>query len=219
MATVLTQLRNRVSTSVIDTLDRSAALGFLGGMPVAEQVDHALGFVAATEKALGRPPESVVDLGTGGGVPGLILCSCWSNSRVVLMDGNERRTEFLSEELGKWGDVGTAVVRGRAEELGRDERYRDHFDLVTARSFGRAAVTAECGAPLLRSSGLVVVSEPPGEELHGRWPEEGLAELGLQRLLRYRFDDRYGYQLLIKSGETSDRYPRRVGVPAKRPLF
>ncbi len=220
MATDLTQLRRQVSARVIETLHRSATLGFLGGMSVEEQVDHALGFVVGSEEALGRPPESVIDLGTGGGVPGLILGSCWPASKIVLMDGSERRTEFLAEEVEGWGDDGgIAVVCGRAEELGRDEGFRGQFELVTARSFGKAAVTAECGAPFVRPGGLIVVSEPPGEELDGRWSKDGLAEVGLQTLIRQRFDDRFGYQLLIKSGETPVRYPRRVGIPAKRPLF
>jgi 16S rRNA (guanine527-N7)-methyltransferase len=216
----LVSLRSRVSTDVVGALHRSAALGFLGSMPVDEQIDHALGFVAAAEDTLGGSPESVVDLGTGGGVPGLVLQSCWPTSKLVLMDGNERRTEFLAAELEAWsGGHKTAVVRGRAEELAREATYRGEFVLVTARSFGKPAVTAECGAPLLGVSGVMVVSEPPGEQVEGRWPGEGLSEVGMERLTRYRFEDRYGYQILIKSGETPERYPRRVGIPGKRPLF
>jgi 16S rRNA (guanine527-N7)-methyltransferase len=213
-------LRRQVSTEVVQTLHRSAALGFLGSMPVDEQIDHALGFAMASEEALGGPPESAVDLGTGGGVPGLILRSCWPTSRILLMDGNERRTEFLASELkGQETGGDTVVVRGRAEELARADEYQGSFQLVVARSFGRPAVTAECGAPLLAHLGVMVVSEPPGDDLEGRWPDKGLAEVGMERLLRYRFDDRYGYQVLIKTGETPERYPRRVGIPGKRPLF
>jgi 16S rRNA (guanine527-N7)-methyltransferase len=213
-------LRARVEEDVKATLRRSATQGFLGSMPVDDQIDHALGFVAAAEAALGGPPKSAVDLGTGGGVPGLVLHSCWPACHLVLVDGNERRTDFLSVEVAGWpnGSV-MVVVRGRAEELGRKDRYRGNFELVTARSFGRPAVVVECGAPLLGPGGVVVVSEPPHEEVEARWPEEGLAEVGLTRLSRTRFDGRFGYQVLLKSGETPDRYPRRVGVPTKRPLF
>jgi 16S rRNA (guanine527-N7)-methyltransferase len=189
-------------------------------MPVDEQIDHALGFVAAAEAVLGGPPASAVDIGTGGGVPGLVLHSCWPACRLVLMDGNQRRTDFLSEEVAGWvGAQVIEVVRGRAEELGRDDRYRRQFKLVTARSFGRPSVTAECGAPLLELNGAMVVSEPPDEDVEGRWPRDGLAELGMIRGSRSRFDDRFSYQLLYKSDETPDRYPRRVGIPNKRPLF
>ena len=216
----LPALRARVESEVVDTLTRSALHGFLGSMPVEEQIDHALGFVAAAEAALGRAPTTAADLGTGGGVPGLILHSCWPTCRLVLVDGNERRTDFLVAEVAGWTDGSEImVVRGRAEEIGRDRTYRGTFELVTARSFGRPSVTVECGAPLLSSGGVMVVSEPPGDDTERRWPEGGLEELGLSPLGRTRFDDRFGYQVLIKSEETPERYPRRVGVPAKRPLF
>jgi 16S rRNA (guanine527-N7)-methyltransferase len=216
----LVALRARVGDEVVESLKRSADLGFLGRMPVAEHIDHALGFVAAAETELGRPPTGVVDLGTGGGVPGLVLHPCWPECRVVLLDGNQRRTEFLAAQVNSWGaSTRVEVVRGRAEELARDDRFRRQFEVVTARSFGSPAVTVECGAPLLDVGGVMVVSEPPGEADERRWPEEGLALVGLSPASRVRLDDRFGYQVLIKSGETPERYPRRVGVPSKRPLF
>jgi hypothetical protein len=65
----------------------------------------------------------------------------------------------------------------------------------------------------------MVVSEPPGVADDRRWPVEGLALVGLISHSRVRFDDRFGYQVLVKSEMTPERYPRRVGIPAKRPLF
>ena len=216
----LEALRARVSDPVAEALGRSSDRGFLGRMPVAEQIDHALGFVAAVETELGRFPISVADLGTGGGVPGLVLHSCWPECRLVLLDGNQRRIEFLTAQIDSWGSSSRVhVVRGRAEELARDDRFRRRFEVVTARSFGAPAVTVECGAPMLGLGGVMVVSEPPGEPDESRWPDEGLARVGLIRSSRLRFDDRFGYQVLIKSDETPERYPRRVGIPGKRPLF
>jgi 16S rRNA (guanine527-N7)-methyltransferase len=216
----LSALRALVGAEVGATLRRAAERGFLGDASVESQIDHALGFVYSTEVQLGRSPTTAVDLGTGGGTPGLVMGACWPSSRVVLMDASQRRTDFLNEEVGGWdGWTGVAVVRGRAEELARDERFRGGFELATARSFGPPAVTAECGAALLVPGGVMVVSEPPGGEAGRRWPEEGLAELGLSLSAWVRFAGRFGYQVLVKSGPTPDRYPRRVGIPAKRPLF
>ncbi len=219
MTSPLVELRRKVDEEVVAILCRSAEQGFLGGMPVEEQIDHALGFVAVVQGAIGRAPSSVADLGSGGGVPGLILCSCWPESHLVLMDGNQRRTEFLAAELRRWGRTSVEVVRGRLEELGRVNRYRQEFEVITARSFGPPAVTAECAAPLLAAEGVIVVSEPPGAQELIRWPAEGLAQLGLAPGPQVRVADRFGYQVLVKSGDTPDRYPRRVGIPSKRPLF
>jgi 16S rRNA (guanine527-N7)-methyltransferase len=215
------QLRKRVAPSVEPMLRRSADLGFLGGMPIQEQIDHALGFVFSIESALNRPPVSVLDLGSGGGLPGLVLASCWPESALHLVDSNERRTAFLSWEIETEfpDDRLIEVVHARAEEAARQVRLRDSIEVVTARSFGSPAVTAECGAPFLSMNGLLVVSEPPGDHVVNRWNVAGLAELGVSVREALRFDDRFGYRILMKTLPTPDRYPRRVGIPTKRPLF
>jgi 16S rRNA (guanine527-N7)-methyltransferase len=189
-------------------------------MPIDAQVEHALGFVHAFESEFGRAPNSVLDLGSGGGVPGFVLASCWSRSRVVLIDSNNRRTEFLASELSALEDLEEVeVICARAEELGRDQRLRGELELVTARSFGAPAVAAECGAPLLAVGGVMIVSEPPDDRSLERWPPLGLSELGLEPSTRNRFNDSFSFQVLRKSAETPDRFPRRVGIPSKRPLF
>ncbi|MGA8372219.1 MAG: hypothetical protein WB765_18950, partial [Acidimicrobiales bacterium] len=73
--------------------------------------------------------------------------------------------------------------------------------------------------PLLAVGGQAIVSEPPVAESGERWPAHGLAQLGLEPAGRFRFLDRFGYQVLDKVEACDERYPRRVGVPAKRPVF
>ena len=93
---------------------------------------------------------------------------------------------------------------------------RAAFDLVVARSFGPPAVVAECAAPFLRVGGRLAVSEPPtGED---RWPPAPLAELGLEATERRDVGGAH-VQLLRQTAPCPDRYPRRTGVPTKRPLF
>jgi 16S rRNA (guanine527-N7)-methyltransferase len=201
-------------------LKRSALLGFLGGMAIDEQIDHALGFRRAVEARLSGPPTSALDLGSGGGIPGLVLAAVWPASQWVFLDASERRTDFLREEVETWGvSERVNVVRGRAEEMGRAPTLRGAFDVVTARSFGSPAVTAECGAPFLRLGGLLVVSEPPNVDPTERWPVEGLAMVGLVPSSSYRHEGRFGFQVMEKQVETPERFPRRTGIPAKRQLF
>ena len=217
---VLDDLRDRVDPVLDRALARSFELGFLGSMPIRSQIDHALGFVAVLEMELGRTPASVIDLGTGGGVPGLVLASCWPESRVALMDASERRTTFLTESLEEWpAATNVEVVRGRAEELGHRGDLREQFEAVTSRSFGIPALTAECGSAFLVPGGWMVVSEPPELSSELRWPAAGLVTLGLEPVETTRVSDRFGYQVLRKVTPIEDRYPRRVGIPAKRPLF
>jgi 16S rRNA (guanine527-N7)-methyltransferase len=159
-------------------------------------------------------PGRALDLGSGAGIPGLALAGLWPTSTWVLVDAAARRTAVLSaavEELGWGGRI--EVVHGRAEELGREARLRQAFDLVTSRSFGPPAVTAECGGAFVREGGVLAVTEPPGAAGE-RWPVEGLAILGLTPV-----PPAPGLQPLLRTRPLDDRFPRRVGVPAKRPLF
>jgi len=86
----------------------------------------------------------VVDLGSGGGVPGLVLAAVWTGSTVYLIETMGRRAAFLSRSVGTLDLNLVHVIPGRAEEAGRDPALRGTFDLVTARGFGPPAVTAEC---------------------------------------------------------------------------
>jgi 16S rRNA (guanine527-N7)-methyltransferase len=139
---------------------------------------------------------------------------------VVLLDANERRTAFLREVVEGWpGGSNAEVIRGRAEELGRSKEYREQFAAVTSRSFGLPAATAECGASFLAVGGSMVISEPPDPGSADRWLEAGLALLGLAPKAVLRPMGRFGYQLLTKVEPLDDRFPRRVGIPVKRPVF
>ena len=209
-----------VAEMVAPILERSAQLGFVGGMAIPEQIDHAIGFCRVAESQLGRAPNSALDLGTGGGIPGLVLAAMWPGTELTLLDANQRRTEFLAQEARDWGiSDRVTVVRGRAEESGRLPALRGKFELVTARSFGSPAVTAECAAPFLVTGGILVVSEPPDAQDSDRWPVEGLGVLGLVPVAASRHRARFGYQALEKRSDTPEQFPRRIGIPTKRPLF
>lgn len=196
--------------TLVDVLERSRALGFLGPGPVEGHLEHARGFVDVVAGVHGR----VVDLGSGGGVPGLVLAEARPDLEVLLVDATAKRCRFLEEAVQRLGLSGARVIEGRAEALGRGE-LRGAVDAVVARSFGRPAATAECAAPLLRVGGLLVVSEPPDGE--DRWPSVGLRRLGL--VPRHRTVSGPTLQVLAQVEACPAAYPRRDGVPAKRPLF
>lgn len=196
-----------------EVLKEARELGLLGKGPIEAHVSHAEGFA----RAFIERPSRVLDLGSGGGIPGLVLARAWVGSNFTLLDSTRRSSEFLSLAVDRLGiDDRVAVLTGRAEILGRDQRLRGYFDAVVARSFGPPAVVSECASPFLEPGGLLVVSEPP-DELAGRWPAGPLGSLGLA-------DDgaMSGYprlRRLLQIEPCPDRFPRRTGVPAKRPLW
>ena len=159
---------------LIEVLTEARHLGFLGPGPIDVHLQHAEGFVAAAP----APPVRFLDLGSGGGVPGLVLAVRWPASGAVLLEASARRTAFLRRAVTTL-DLSdrVQVLQSRAEVAGHDPRWRGRFDLVVARSFGPPALTAEYGAAFLAPGGSLLVSDPP--EGGDRWDPDLLAGLGL----------------------------------------
>lgn len=202
-------------SALLEVLEESRALGFLGPGPVEGQLDHALDFARLVRH---YSPARALDLGSGGGLPGLVVFAAVPSCSGVLMDSQARRTAFLAraiERLG-WQDR-VEVHTGRAEALGREPELRHRFDLVMARSFGAPAVTAECGVPFLEAGGLLVVSEPPPPHDPTRWPADGLAGLALTQVEPPETE--HAFAVFRAVARCDARYPRRDGMPAKRPLW
>jgi 16S rRNA (guanine527-N7)-methyltransferase len=192
-------------------LTRARRLGVLGPGPVEDHLRHASAYAEAVDA-----PGRALDLGSGAGLPGLVLAlGPWPASTWTLLDASERRCALLIEAVAELDLADRVVVRrDRAEAAGRDPDLRGSMDLVVARSFAAPAITAECGAPFLVPGGRLVASDPP-DPAPDRWQDAGLATLGLEpdgtvagpvHLRRLR-----------QAQICPDRFPRRA--PAKRPLW
>jgi 16S rRNA (guanine527-N7)-methyltransferase len=197
-------------------LEEARELGFLGPGPVDRQYEHARGLAGIVGAFAG----SFLDLGSGSGLPGLVLADEWPESRGTLLDAGRRRCQFLQAAVGTLGlGARVAVVCGRAERLAHTRGLRAGFDLVVARSFAPPAATAECAVGFLRVGGALVVSEPPDPESSGaRWDPEGMAMLGFGPT-SYRRSGNSGAIRAELISAPADRWPRRDGVPTKRPLW
>ena len=208
-------MTDRDPAPLLAVLDEARELGFLGPGPVARQRDHAVDLARGIGPFEGR----MLDLGSGGGLPGLVLFAEWPSASGVLLDAHRRRCDFLERAVATL-DLGDRVdVRcGRAEVLARDAELRSGFALVAARSFGPPAVTAECAVGFLRAGGALVVTEPPSSPAAERWDEAGLAELGLGPAEPLREGETGAVRMRL-TADVHERWPRRDGAPAKRPLW
>jgi 16S rRNA (guanine527-N7)-methyltransferase len=143
---------------LIEVLDRAQTLGFLGPGSVAPHIEHSRRYSALLTEA-----RSVLDLGSGGGLPGLVLVQDLPEATIVLLDARQGRVDALSRAIGALDARGRArAVCAQAEVAGHDVRYRGQFDVVVARLFGPLSWTLECAAGFVRLGGLVVVSSAFG---------------------------------------------------------
>jgi len=210
-------LRSADEHALLEILEAGQRRGYLGPEPVRRHLEHSL----ALATLVGTPPTRFVDLGSGAGVPGLVLAALWEDAEAILVDANRRRCESLEQAAEQLGLAGRVSVRcGRAEWLARQSDLRGRFALVVARAFGKPAVTAECAVGFLEAGGRLVVSEPPeaSADQVPRWPEAGLARLGLGPARALRSDD-VGAVVIQARGRPDERWPRAVGRPAKSPLW
>lgn len=162
---------------VLRALADARALGFLGPGPLEPHEASATAFAEAIGPDLVGP---ALDLGSGGGVPGLLLAARYPEVRWVLLDIHRRRTSFLTSTVAGLGWVDRVqVVRAAAEEAAHDPAHRERYELVVSRSFGPPARTAECAIGFLRSCGRLVVAEPPAPDPK-RWPADSVAALGYE---------------------------------------
>jgi 16S rRNA (guanine527-N7)-methyltransferase len=208
---------------LVAVLEDAQGRGFLGPGPVRRQLQHAQDLAAVLDGVLGPFTGTYLDLGSGGGLPGLALGGIWPEAHGALLDAQRRRCTFLQQAVDRLGlTPRIGVVCGRAESLARHPELRANFDLVVARAFGAPPVTAECAAGFLRAGGRLVVSEPPegeeGEVASARWSEEGLAQLGFAPPMGFSHGGASAAVLELTAA-TSDKWPRRDGVPSKRPLW
>ncbi len=206
------------TADLVEVLERSRDLGLLGPGPVTDHIRHAEVFVEVLDALDDGAPSRFVDLGSGGGAPGLILGVVWEAAEGLLLDGQLRRVRFLAEALETLGiDGRVGAVHGRAEVLAHDPAVRQLADVVTARSFGPPGITAECGVGFLRAGGVLLVAEPP-EDLEDRWPAEPLRSLGLvdEGVTRRPAGS---VRCLRLVGEFDPTVPRRTAAMHRRPRF
>ncbi len=190
--------------------------GLVGAGPLEGHVDHARGFAEVLEA---EPAGMLVDLGSGAGLPGLVLAAGWPRSRWILLDGRARSAAFLRQAVSQLG-LGdrVSVVEGRAELVAHDPMYRASAEVVVARSVAVPAAVAECAAGLLVPGGLLVVSEPPASKAF-RWDSSGLARLGMGPARLVETAGKLHFSLIDQQLPCPPGYPRRTGVPGQRPLF
>jgi hypothetical protein len=198
---------------LVDVIERAQRLGLVGRRAdVLREIERCGPFADALAE-ISAEAVTVVDLGSGNGLPGLVVATRLPVG-MVLVEAGASRAAFLRWAVGSLGLSGRAeVAEGEAEVLARSEALRGSAQAVVARSFGPPSTTAECAVGFLAAGGSLIVAEPPGEG--ERWPVEGLSELGLSDLGALPG----GVRRLTLDGPVDDSWPRSAPRPRRAPLF
>lgn len=160
--------------SVQEVLEEAQRVGTLGSRPIPEVIEQARRFL----EFLPAGQLEIIDIGTGAGVPGLVLASERPDCRVTLVDRRATRMDALARGVAATGlSTHARVLTADVRELGRSAEHVGLYDVVVSRGFGPPEVTATLARPLLKDGGTLLVTEPPGPD-QNRWEPATLARLG-----------------------------------------
>lgn len=163
-----------------------------------------------------------IDLGSGGGVPGLVLALARPSTAWLLVDSVRKKAEALRAFVAELGLTNVEVAAERAEVLGRGDETREGFDVVTARACAALPVLAEYALPLLRQGGRLVAWKGPigDDELNAGARAASHLGGGRPTVMPAGFEELgdHRFVVIVKSSPTPAEYPRRPGEPSRRPL-
>lgn len=219
----LVDWNSRINLTSITDYEGVQVRHYLDSLTVAATMLDLLG-VGADERPDAPPPGfKLIDIGTGAGFPGVPLKILWPHIHVALSESVGKKTLFLKAlvdalRLGK-----VDIITGRAEELGQDKRYRQRYDVATARAVASLPVLCEYCLPLLKVGGLMLAPKKGDikDELEGAKLAARILGGGAPELHRFMLpgEEEARFVVAVKKVElTPAEYPRRVGVAKKEPL-
>jgi 16S rRNA (guanine527-N7)-methyltransferase len=193
-------------------LEANRKVNLTGAKDAAALLPHLLDALTLA----GDVTESLVDVGSGGGLPGIPLALA-TGARVLLVEPTAKKAAFLARALSECGLAGE-VLAERAEVAGRDAHYREQFAFATARAVASAPTVAELTAPFLRIGGRALLQRATVTHRERQALEDAAPMLGAELVEDRPLDGERRILILEKRRPTEHRFPRRNGVPEKRPL-
>ncbi len=165
-----------------------------------------------------------LDVGTGAGFPGLPLKILLPDMRLTLLESVGKKVTFLQHMVRTLQLSGVEIIQGRAEEVAHQPEHRECYDVVLARAVAHLSVLSEYCLPFCRLGGRLIAPKGEGAKQEVQEAQGALTILGgrlvsVKRLMLPDLGGNEHYLVVVdKVSRTPERYPRRTGLPAKRPL-
>ena len=165
----------------------------------------------------------VLDLGTGAGFPGIPLKIMFPKLKLVLMDSLNKRVIFLQEVIEKLNLSDISAVHGRAEEMARNQKYREQFDLCVSRAVANLSSLSEYCIPFVKPGGKFVAYKSGEIEEEVKQAEKSVSVLGgktekLEKFTLVGTEVSRSFVRIEKKKRTPKIYPRKAGTPSKNPI-
>ena len=174
--------------------------------------------------ALSRPNARLIDVGTGAGLPGIPLKLVCPGARLTLLEATGKKVAFLQHLVEHLGLKRVTIIKARAEELAHDPAHREQYDLVLARAVADLPVVVEYTLTFCKFGGWVIAQNGEACAAEAWSAERAITLLGgeLIRVMPVELpglpEDR-SLVIVEKASPTPEAYPRRPGIPGKRPLL
>lgn len=174
------------------------------------------------QRKIKNEPLKLLDIGAGAGFPSLPMKILCPELEVTIIDSLNKRITFLNLLAEELGLTGVHFFHGRAEDFGQNKEFRASFDLVTARAVARMQVLSELTIPFLKVGGKLIALKAAAAEDELADAKNALALLFAKVLESYNYElpngDGRNITIVEKKKETPNKYPRKAGMPNKKPL-
>ena len=181
---------------------------------------HSLGIAKVMQF---RPETTVMDLGTGGGFPGIPLKIAFPELKITLLDSLNKRVNFLNEVIEMLGLKDVTALHGRAEDYAKQKEHREKYDFCVSRAVANLSTLSEYCIPFVKEGGSFISYKSGKIDEELAQAENAVKILGgkVQDVVKFPLMDTdmdRSFVVIKKMKPTAKKYPRKAGLPAKEPL-